>query len=358
MWVTGRASYTFRVMGFDQFTPFLYYNLHRPSNSDDEAFPFQSIIHERNNRRLLLFHLVDFSRRRHQVVHPFEPYMHNNIRRQTTMGGTRYSRNTRNKDTLHTGIQNSPRYGNKACNLCQRARYPDDLSFKVSKYKTCGDVHLELSLIDPSTATCEAGQDAYRELCCPQTYQFELPSIKFPAVSVAAGLFLFWIFTRRLRKVQSAPDRDDDESGDGGGKKYQRMKDDQSNGSKRRKRSKSRERTTLQRSRSKESKFSKSSKHSSSTKGSGRDMVTEMVNTSSQNKKVNNTVNAAARDTLNIQQRQQQRLQQQYFGTMLQHRPEDYYNLDDETTAYGDSTISGRDTVAGESEFAVITQVV
>ena len=309
------------------------------------------------------------------------------------MGGTKYSRNTRNKNTLHTSIQNSPRYGNKACNLCERGRYPDDLSFKVSKYKTCADVHLELSLIDPSTATCAAGQEAYRELCCP-TSRFELPSMKFPAVSIAAGLFFFWIFTRRIRQVRNSPVNDDEPDDDHNGndeeaaeeKKYQRMMDDQSNGSKRRKRSKSRERNAqqrgrsksrernLQRSRSKESKWSKSTSASKSTvtaKGSHEDAVPEMVNMTFVNaKKGKNKQHYTARPggASNVLQQQQRRLQQQYYGgatnrnagatrQIQEQESEDaYYHLDDDTD-YGESTLGGHDTVAGDSIQAVITQL-
>jgi hypothetical protein len=301
-----------------------------------------------------------------------------NQRRELSMGGgTKYSRDTTNKNALRSSIQQAPKYGNKACNLCYRGRYPEDLSFKVSKYKTCADVQLELSLIDPSKATCEAGQDAYREMCCPQKTGFDMPKIKFPLVSVAAGLFLFWIFTRKIRKIQSAPpsaDEDDDEVGEG--KKYQRMNDDQSNGSKRQKRSKSRERNlqrsrsksrernlqrsrsksrerNLQRSRSKESKFSKSSKHSASTKPT-TNFLPDMLDMTFQNKK--KFVPHKAINASNLQQQEQRRLQQQYFGT--NHQQGGVYHLEDDNTAYGDSTLGGADTVAGDSSFAVITQVV
>lgn len=74
------------------------------------------------------------------------------------------------------------------------------------------------------------------------------------------------------------------------------------------------------------------------------------------NKKANKL---SAYNASNALQQQQRLLQQQYYGTKKQQKgaSDEYYNIDDDT-AYGDSTLGGHDTVAGESINAVITQVV
>lgn len=277
-----------------------------------------------------------------------------------TMGTqTRYSRDTWQKNQLRDNM-NTPRYGKNACHLCDRGRIPDDLTFKVSKYKTCGDVHLELSLLRPDQATCEAGQDSYRELCCPRTFQMpQLPMPNKPFLSVAAGLVLFWLYTRRIRRrVQAAPEDDDNNEGgtDNGPKstKYQKMKDDQSNGSGSRKKGKHPNRT---RSKSRERGMPRNQSKDSS-KGSGVKAKTPpmVIKTFKAKKKgIDNNSSSS-----NILQKQQRRIQQQYYKTRQEHvaQSEDgYYHLDDDTM-YNDSTLAGQDTVAGESIDAVITQVV
>lgn len=126
---------------------------------------------------------------------------------------TKYSRATRNKNQLRQTMS-TPRYGVNACSLCDRGRLPDDLSFKVSKYKTCADVHLELALLKPDASTCIAGQAQYREICCAQSSNISdlLPSIKKPTMAIAFGLFLFWVFTKRVsRRVKQHSTDDDNE---------------------------------------------------------------------------------------------------------------------------------------------------
>ncbi len=278
--------------------------------------------------------------------------------RYTTMGAkTRYSRDTWQKNQLRDNM-NTPRYGTNACHLCDRGRIPDDLTLKVSKYKTCGDVHLELSLLRPDQATCAAGQDTYRELCCPKTFQLpQIPRPNKPFLSVAAGLILFWLYTRRIRRrVQAAPENDDEDERDERGNvapkstKYQRMKDDQSHGSSSRKKGKHANRTrSKSRDRGMQRNQSKDSSKDSATKTKAPPMV---IKTFKAKKATNNTSN--------ILQKQQRQIQEQYYKTKQVHvsQSEDaYYHLDDDTM-YNDSTLAGHDTVAGESMDAVITQVV
>jgi len=111
---------------------------------------------------------------------------------------TKYSRNTWKKDALRQNMQ-SPRYGNGACNLCQDGAYPPDLDVHVSSGKTCGDVHLELSLLRKYQATCEAGQEKYRDMCCYEgSTEGGRQSLRTTGALIVA-LWFFWFFTKRIR---------------------------------------------------------------------------------------------------------------------------------------------------------------
>lgn len=267
---------------------------------------------------------------------------------------TRYKRDTWKKNQLRDSM-NTPRYGTNACHLCERGRIPDDLTVKVTKYKTCGDIHLELSLLGPDQSSCATGQETYRELCCPTTKSFQFPQMpkpNKPFLSVAAGLFLFWLYTRRIRRrVNAAPDTEGDQD-QAKASKYQRMKDDQSHGSGSRKkgkspvrsRSKSRERG-MQRPRSKDS------KESSAKKKQQQQREPPMVVKTFKTKKETTT------NVSNVLQQQQRRIQQQFHKSNGKNHDDEYYRFEDDTM-YNDSTMGGHDTIAGESMDAVITQVV
>lgn len=127
-------------------------------------------------------------------------------------------------------MDSTPKYGNKACSLCDRAKKPEDLSLHVSKYKTCGDIHLALTLLSPDSKSCENGQENYREFCCPPQ-STELPIIKSTG-AVLVGLLLFWIFTKGVRSSTRHDDNDDDDrpiknsSRHGASSNYNRMGDD------------------------------------------------------------------------------------------------------------------------------------
>jgi hypothetical protein len=149
------------------------------------------------------------------------------------MGGTRYSRDTWQKQQLRSSMDSTPKYGNKACSLCDRARKPEDLSLHVSKYKTCGDIHLALTLLSPDSKSCENGQENYREFCCPQQ-STELPIIKSTG-AVLVGLLLFWMFTKGVRSSTRRARNDDNDDDDrpiknssrhGASSNYNQMGDD------------------------------------------------------------------------------------------------------------------------------------
>eukprot|EP00934_Nitzschia_sp_Nitz4_P003967 Nitzschia sp. Nitz4//scaffold151_size53849//37374//38414//NITZ4_006727-RA/size53849-exonerate_est2genome-gene-0.49-mRNA-1//-1//CDS//3329537156//3957//frame0 len=127
---------------------------------------------------------------------------------------TKYSRDTWKKNDLRSKIESS------RCDLCDKQRRPMDLSVKVSQYKTCGDVYMELSQISSDKATCSSGQQAYRTLCCPtststfstlsSTVQESVSSIPHrPTLAISTGIALILLFARRLMK-RSARDGDDD----------------------------------------------------------------------------------------------------------------------------------------------------
>lgn len=285
-------------------------------------------------------------------------------------GGTRYSRSTWQKDQLHASVSNAPKYGNKACNLCDRARTPDDLTFKVSKYKTCGDVHLELSLLNPAQATCQAGQDAYRNICCKKSF---LPDVNpKPVVSVAVGILLFWIFAKKARRVSCAPIRknrskdlvDDDEDSDDDDleqsrarSSYKRMTDDGAGShEKKRSRSKSRDRALVKTSRSKSrdrngTKRSKSKDASRSTKKTDNVVQTFQINKKDKKKSA-----FAQRMQKNFQlHKDKQRREMTEFVDDTS--ADAYYHLDEDPSFNEDSTMAGN-TMAGDTIDAVVTQVV
>lgn len=295
------------------------------------------------------------------------------------MGQTRYSRDTWKKNQLRENLKSAPKYGNKACNLCERGRVPDDLSFKVSKYKTCGDVHLELSLINPSQATCEAGQDAYREMCCPKGFQ--MPQVvNRPALSVTAGLLLFWLFTRHVRGRRigtcgaGASDGTDNthnnngSNNSGSNQNYQRMKDDEGSQGKRslgrRKRSKSRDSGNNNRAWGRTGSKTGGTYTSATTKQQSN-LVTKTFKNKKTGSHNNNSKNKNnIRNESDVLAEQQRKIQQQYmkkqhqlaFGSDAD--DDQYYHLEDDNTTLNDSTLAGTDTVAGETIDAVITQVV
>jgi len=287
---------------------------------------------------------------------------------------TKYSRDTWSKNQLRDSISNTPKYGTKACNLCEYGSVPSDLSFKVSRYKTCGDVYLELSLINPSQATCQAGQDAYRDECCRKSFMEKVSLSKpKPLVSVAIGLFLFWIFTKKARRVSCATIRrdDDDESAnkcndmEGRGRSsYKHMVDDGEQGAgKRRPRSKSKSKeVTRARSRSK-------SRDRTSTLGP---RAKDSINTSLQNSKAVNVSRTFKKSTSKNYDAKETQLQPYYHlptegqwheghfqqgGILDEISANAYYNLDDDTSCNEYSTQAGR-TTAGGSMDAVLTQVV
>ena len=93
-----------------------------------------------------------------------------------------------------------PRYGSNACQLCARGKIPEDLSLHVTQQSTCGDVHLRLSLLDPSDSMCATGQESYRDYCCPEE---KTPVPLKPSIGVAVGVLLFWLFTKKVRATSS-----------------------------------------------------------------------------------------------------------------------------------------------------------
>jgi hypothetical protein len=288
------------------------------------------------------------------------------------MGGkTRYSRDTWTKSQLRDNISNAPKYGNKACNLCEHARIPDDLFFKVSKYKTCGDVHLELSLINPDQATCQAGQDAYRDMCCPRSFLGNLVKPK-PALSVAVGLILFWFFAKKARRVSCAPlrrDDDDDEDndikGDGnddvegrGRTSYQRMTESESTGKKRtRSRSKSKDRAHARsRSKSRDRNGTLGSRSRDASKAAKNSRNNNVVQTFKSNKsqgKNQNAVETRIQPTYHLHEE----ARWQENGFIDEASANAYYNLDEDPSFNDNSTMAGN-TMAGETIDAVVTQVV
>jgi hypothetical protein len=290
-------------------------------------------------------------------------------RRRMGSGKTRYSRTTWSKNQLRASIANSPNYGSKACNLCEGARIPDDLFFKVSKYKTCGDVHLELSLLSPSQATCQAGQDAYRDMCCKTSFLGKMTKPK-PVLSVTIGLILFWLFAKRARRISSASQRGnggDDEAGDievRGSSSYQRMDEDDSAAKKKsRSRSKSRDRAnTRARSKSRDrtaTKRSRSKDPSKATKNSKANEVVHTFKKGSRNKSIQPAdmeIQIEPLYHIHDEEHLQEGHWQEQSGTD-DASANAYYHLDEDPSFADNSTMAGN-TMAGDTIDAVVTQVV
>ena len=291
-------------------------------------------------------------------------------------GNTRYSRDTWSKNQLRDSVSNAPQYGNKACNLCEYAKVPDDLFFKVSKYKTCGDVHLELSLIKPSQATCQAGQDAYRDMCCPKSFLGTVTKTK-PVLSVAVGLFLFWFFAKKARRVSCMSlrreENDDDCTVDAssddiegrGRSSYHRMAEsDSANQKGTRSRSKSKDRVSA-RSRSKSR--DPNGMLGSRGKEAGKAIKNKTANVvqtfkSKKSQLEQNKINTASEMQIQPYYHlhdegdwEEGRFQQN--GILNEASANAYYNLDEDTSFNDQSTMAGN-TMAGNTIDAVVTQVV
>ena len=94
----------------------------------------------------------------------------------------------------------SPQWGNRTCQLCADGSYPEDLSFYVGNYTTCGDVHLKMATLRDSRAECPAMQEQYRGLCCAGEGSLfpTLPDGMGKSMVVVAGAVIFGAFARRL----------------------------------------------------------------------------------------------------------------------------------------------------------------
>lgn len=158
---------------------------------------------------------------------------------------TRYSRDTRNKNDIYSKMSGGGRYssdrhgfsnsyGNsntyygtddyfstsdRACELCKNG--VADLNRHVSDYKTCADVLLEVRNVRYDSATCSANRSSYNTCCASAKSES-----KRSTLVIVIGLFLFWLYTKKIRSRQkkSAPDDDDDDS-DFGDKDYVKMED-------------------------------------------------------------------------------------------------------------------------------------
>ena len=292
-------------------------------------------------------------------------------------GNTRYSRDTWSKNQLRDSVSNAPQYGNKACNLCEYAKVPDDLFFKVSKYKTCGDVHLELSLIKPSQATCQAGQDAYRDMCCPKSFLGNVTKTK-PVLSVAVSLFLFWFFAKKARRVscmsirreENDEDCNIDSSSDDiegrGRSSYQRMGEGESTNQKRtRSRSKSKDRVNARpRSKSRDRSGMLGSRVKETGKSIKNTRTVNVVQTFKSKKSQIRTNNINNASEMQIQPyyhlQDEGNWQEGHFqqnGFLDEVSANAYYNLDEDPSFNDQSTMAGN-TMAGNTIDAVVTQVV
>lgn len=109
---------------------------------------------------------------------------------------------------------NSPIYGDDACPLCENNETPSNLNLHLnesSNSKTCGDVHLELSLIKQSTQPdlCDAKQQLYRTKCCPEG---ESENSMKPGIGTALGFLLIIILIKRILSIRVRVDTIDVES--------------------------------------------------------------------------------------------------------------------------------------------------
>eukprot|EP00980_Cylindrotheca_fusiformis_P005357 scaffold1138_cov128-Cylindrotheca_fusiformis.AAC.39 len=121
---------------------------------------------------------------------------------------------------------NSPVYGSDACPLCEYGETPPNLNLHIqdsSNSKTCGDVHLELSLIKQSTQPdlCDAKQQLYRTKCCPEGGMES--STRTAGVGTALGLLIVLILIKRILSIRVRVDTIEDESVSSS--TYERMQD-------------------------------------------------------------------------------------------------------------------------------------
>ena len=127
------------------------------------------------------------------------------------MGRTKYSRKTRNKNTLSASM-NTPRLGSNACSLCAERSIPENLNAHVNDDQTCADVHLQLSMLRYDNAMCAVGQEKYRDLCCIAKSSGDFKSaLGFMMGAFVAGAFLKKIFSRRKRRARQKNEYDSDE---------------------------------------------------------------------------------------------------------------------------------------------------
>jgi hypothetical protein len=113
-----------------------------------------------------------------------------------------------------SSLFNSPIYGDDACPLCENNETPSNLYLHLndsSNSKTCGDVHLSLSLIKQSTQPdlCDAKQQLYRTKCCPEGGSED--SMK-PGIGTALGFLLLLLLVKRILSIRVRVDTIDDES--------------------------------------------------------------------------------------------------------------------------------------------------
>eukprot|EP00535_Pseudo-nitzschia_heimii_P008536 CAMPEP_0197175864 /NCGR_PEP_ID=MMETSP1423-20130617/1967_1 /TAXON_ID=476441 /ORGANISM="Pseudo-nitzschia heimii, Strain UNC1101" /LENGTH=326 /DNA_ID=CAMNT_0042625113 /DNA_START=105 /DNA_END=1086 /DNA_ORIENTATION=+ len=126
------------------------------------------------------------------------------------MGQTKYSRKTRNKNTLSASM-NTPRLGSNACSLCAERSIPENLNAHVNDDQTCADVHLQLSMLRYDNAMCAVGQEKYRDLCCTAKNSSDFKSaLGFMIGAVVAGAFLKKIVSRRKRRARQENEYDSD----------------------------------------------------------------------------------------------------------------------------------------------------
>ena len=122
---------------------------------------------------------------------------------------------------------NSPIYGSAACPLCENNVTPQNLNKHInngSSSKTCGDVHLELSLIKQSSQPdlCDAKQQLYRTQCCPEETGVEAHT--GPTVGTALGFLALLILVKRILSLRVRVISADDESVSSQSK-YEQMED-------------------------------------------------------------------------------------------------------------------------------------
>ena len=138
---------------------------------------------------------------------------------------------------------NSPVYGDAACPLCENnGGVPPSLTKKLDDgdmySKTCGDVHLELSMINENSYSdqCSAKQKIYRPTCCPESSNGNGGGLIRGMPKTALGIFVIFILLKRILSlrvrvitVNDSTDNDDDEISLSD---YKEMKDEESKNNK------------------------------------------------------------------------------------------------------------------------------